>query len=283
MSRWLWLLLAISIPSLALAQDEELIALIRKTQAALKDQELDAALDLAQKCVKLDGKSSASHFILGEVYAARRESKDAIEEYNRVLELEPTNVTALDHRGGEYFKQGKIEDCITDFEKYLKARPAAYPAHWRYGIACYYAGRFADGVKQFKAGEVEFGDDVENIFWHYLCNARIDGAEKAREKMLKLEGIKQDTRIPMMDILALIQDKSTPEKVLAAVTKAKLPANAEKEALFYANLYIGLNYEALGNAAKAKEHLEAADKLQISHYMWDVGHTDLLLRKMKTK
>jgi len=264
-----------------LAADEDVTPLLNKVQTALKAGDTKAAIELAKEAVKLDSKSGKAQFYLGEAFAAERKHIDAIAAYDKAFELDPKLLGALDRRGGENFKLGKIEECMTDFEKYLKARPDAYPGHWRFGIACFYAGRFADGAKQFKAGEVEFGDDVENVFWHYLCNAKLDGVEKAREKMLKLDPSKPDRRVGFMEIYELIQGKSTPEKILAIVEDPKLPDASKTERMFYAHLYIGLNYEAEGNKVKALEHLKKADALKIGHYMWDVGHVHLLLANKK--
>ncbi|HEY8503176.1 MAG TPA: hypothetical protein VIL46_01240, partial [Gemmataceae bacterium] len=174
--------------------------------------------------------------------------------------------------GGELFKLGRIEECIRAFEKFLKLRPDAYPSHWRYGIACYYAGRYEDGAKQFKAGEAVFGDDVENAFWHFLCNARAHGVEKARAALLK---VGPDRRIPMMEIYAMVGGKSTPEKVLARAADPELPEAGKRERMFYAHLYIALYYEAHGDKEKTLEHMKKADELKIGHYMWDVAHVHL--------
>jgi len=86
----------------------------------------------------------------------------------------------------------------------------------------------------------------------------------------------------MMRVMELIDGKATPTEVVETAEKAKLDGPAKTEALFYAHLYVGLNYEAEGNAAKCQEHLtQAVDKYKIGHYMWDVAHVHL--ERMKKK
>ena len=68
----------------------------------------------------------------------------------------------------------------------------------------------------------------------------------------------RDGRIPMKEVYALYRGKGTVDEVLAAAGSAT--ANARVDALFYAHLYLGLYFDALGNSAKAREHITKAVK-----------------------
>src|SRR5205085_3146196 len=129
-----------------------------------------------------------------------------------------------------------------DFNTYLKAYPKQEPGHWRRGISFYYAGKYAEGAKQFNDGQVDFADDVENVFWHFLCNARKDGIEKARKQLLTLKGT--DRRVPMMKINDMLHGKATPAEVIEVAEKADLKNGPATEAKFYGHLYVALYYEA---------------------------------------
>ena len=121
---------------------------------------------------------------------------------------------------------------------------------------------------------------MENVFWHFLCNARKDGIAKARKNLLVLKG--PDTRIPLMKTYEMLQGKAKPEDVIKTAEDAKLTGAAKNEAMFYGHLYVALYYEAEGNAAKCKEHLMAAvEKYKIGHYMWDVANVHLARIKKK--
>jgi lipoprotein NlpI len=88
----------------------------------------------------------------------------------------------------------------------------------------------------------------------------------------------------MMQIYALYQGKTKPDDVFVAAREG-MPDERELNArLFYANLYVGLYYEAAGEAAKAQTHIiEAATKHPIAHYMGDVArvHQEMLQRSAK--
>jgi lipoprotein NlpI len=202
-------------------------------------------------------------------HAAAGEHRAAIADYDRLLELDPDYALAYDQRGSQYFVLGEIEKSIADFDHYLALKPDQEAWHWKRGISYYYAGRYDEGRRQFEGYQTVDDSDVENAVWRYLCMARDQGAPAAREGLLK---IKTDARVPMMEIYALYAGKATPEGVLAAARAGSPTPEALNARLFYAHLYLGLFYEAAGDAARAKAHLQtAARKHKIGHYMWNVA------------
>src|SRR5205085_5258473 len=146
--------------------------------------------------------------------------------------------------------------------------PERAPHHWQRGISLYYAGRFEDGVKQFELHQTVNPNDVENAVWHFLCNARATSPEKARKALIPIEN---DGRVPMMQIHALFKGDAKPEDVIKTA-EAGTPSAAElNDRLFYAHLYLGIYFEAIGENAKAREHiLKSVDDYKSEHYMGDV-------------
>jgi lipoprotein NlpI len=253
---------------------------VKQARAALKKGDIAAAMTAAQKAVEADSKSAVAVFTRGDVYAAQRKHAEAIKDFDTSLALDKTYLLAIDRRGGERFKLGMIDESIADFNTYLKAFPKEEAAHWRRGISFYYAAKYSEGAKQFFDGQEAYGADVENVFWHFLCNARKDGLEKARKGLLKLKG--PDRRIPMMRIHDMLQGKAKPADVIETAEKAKLEGEDANEARFYGHLYVALYHEAEGQSDKCKEHLTAAvEKYKIGHYMWDVANVHLARMKKK--
>src|SRR6266851_2288371 len=172
-------------------------------------------------------------------------------------------------RGAEQFKLGHIQQSLADFDRAIQLDPAQAPYHWQRGITLYYAGRYEDGRKQFELHQTVNGNDVENAAWRYLCMARAGTVEEARASILPIE---HDSRVPMMQIYALYKGKTGVDEVLAA-------AGSSNDGLFYAHLYIGLYYEAAGNAKGARDHISRAVKQTADHYMGDVARVHLQLLK----
>lgn len=218
--------------------------------------------------------------LIGEANRLFKERKydDALDRLNAALKIDADSEAAIDLRGSVHYMKGNFKQAVADFDQFLKLRPKDFNGHWRRGIALYYVGRYADGVKQFEGYEKVDTSDVENTFWHWMCKYRADGAEAARKALLKTG---KDRRQPMNEVLALIQGKATPKEVLTAAEGVKDEAE-RKSALFYGHLYLGLYHDVLGEKKKALEHLEqAAGPYKIGHYMGEVArvHRDWLKAK----
>jgi lipoprotein NlpI len=177
-------------------------------------------------------------------------------------------------RGEEHFRQAQIAESIADFDRQVKLQPNQAAQHWQRGIAYYYAGEYEKGARQFELHRTVNPEDVENAAWHFLCVVRapkgsIDAARK------NLIPVTRDSRIPMQLIQQLFAGTKAPEDVLRALEEV---GGTSK---FYADLYVGLYYEAIGRdneslrlIARAKDN-PAATK----NYMGDVARVHVVLRK----
>ncbi|MFM8703884.1 MAG: hypothetical protein ACKOHG_08445 [Planctomycetia bacterium] len=81
----------------------------------------------------------------------------------------------------------------------------------------------------------------------------------------------------MNQVMDLYAGRCEPADVLAAADRGA--GEARRNQLCYAHLYLGLFFEATGNAAKAREHmLEAAGAFSMVHYMGKVAAVHCRLR-----
>jgi lipoprotein NlpI len=255
------------------ADDETAEDLIRQARTALANGRETEALTLADRAVQAEPESANSHLFRAMLHANARRHDLAITDLDVVIQLEPTAPNMYNLRGAEHFKLGHIGAAIVDFDKYLELRPDEEPHHWQRGIAYYYAGRFKDGARQFDVHKTVNPNDVENAVWRYLCMTPTVGVKKARDELLSTKG---DSRVPMKEIHALYAGKGSVADVMAATQADKPIPRALNQRLFYANLYIGLYYESLGDAKRAREHItRAVQSHKIGHYMWDVGKVHL--------
>lgn len=200
---------------------------------------------------------------------------EAVEKLSLAIKAKPDAAAPYYQRGRELFRGGKAREAVADFNTYIARRPDHASRQWERGIALYYAGDFVEGAKQFELYQTFHNADVENAAWRYLCQVRASGEEKAeaiaaaRKSILEIE---RDARVPMMEIYDLYRGKLSPDDVLAAAKADSPPAGELNARLFYAHLYIGLWHEVQGDAAKAREHIIAAEGRRIGHTMWDVAH-----------
>ena len=173
------------------------------------------------------------------------------------------------------FHAGRIAQSVAGFDRVAKLVPNYAPQLWQRGIALYYAGRFKDCRAQFESHRTVNPNDVENAAWHFLCVARAESPARAKAALLP---VGPDLRKPMREIYKMYRGDFSPDQVMEAAGDGSDP-----EASFYAHLYVGLYYEATGDARRALEHITAAtdDRFADAGYMHGVArvHRDLLTRK----
>ncbi len=208
--------------------------------------------------------------------AGRGEHAQAVQKLDRAIEREPKAADIYYWRGRSHFCQGEIKKAVADFDQLVKLTPKVESRQWERGIALYYAEEWERGAKQFELYQTYHDNDVENSVWRYLCVARDQGVAKAQQTMLP---IKNDPRVPMMQIYDLYRGKSKPADVLAAIEGKDFSERERTARAFYAHLYIGLWYEAAGDAELSAKHMKLAEEHKIGHYMWDVAHVHRLMRQ----
>jgi lipoprotein NlpI len=161
---------------------------------------------------------------------------------------------ALLDRAVAEFSKGRIAESASAFDELARLAPAEAPYLWQRGIALYYAGRYRDCRAQFESHRTVNADDVENAAWHFLCVARAESPQAARAALLP---VGPDSRVPMREVYVMFMGSTTADAVLKA-------AGTRPQARFYGHLYIGLYSEAIGDAARAREHIELAAQPQFA-------------------
>jgi len=170
------------------------------------------------------------------------------------------------------FLSGRVAESVVGFDRLAALAPGSAAELWQRGIALYYAGRYQDCRAQFEAHRRVNPNDVENAAWHFLCVARAESPEKARAALLP---VGPDARVPMRQIYDLFRGRLTPQAVLGA-------AGGRPDGEFYAHLYLGLYFEATGDAARAREQITAAadDRYaEVGGYMHAVAKVHLGVRR----
>jgi lipoprotein NlpI len=220
---------------------------------------------------------------LAKIAALAREGHHAkaIALASDAIDADPRAADAYYLRARSRFCNYEIPAALADFDRYIELRPQLASRQWERGIACYYAGEFKKGAEQFELYQTYHDNDVENSVWRFLCLVPLDGLEKARTTMLP---IRNDRRIPMMQVYQLYRGELSVDEVFAAIDRDQPNEKDRAGRMFYARLYVGLYYEALGNEELAKKYiLQAAEGHRetesINRYMWAVA--DVHARKYR--
>ncbi|MAT15302.1 MAG: hypothetical protein CMJ46_08540 [Planctomyces sp.] len=187
----------------------------------------------------------------------------------------------LSARGDQYFFSGKFTEAVADYNAMCERDPDLEDSHWRRGIAWYYAGEYQKAAGQFERYHSFDNVDRENGIWRYFSQLRAYGEERAQKDLLKYE---KDDREPFPLLYQLFAGKVTGDEILKQIGQVFLSDLEREKRLFYAELYIGLNYAAHDEDEKAIPHLKRAVANEWApeagygpHYMWQVGRVQLEL------
>ncbi len=169
--------------------------------------------------------------------------------------------------GDLYLRAGSVEPATQQFNRYVKEQPGQLPYLWQRGISLYFTGDYDEATEQFEVHRTVNPNDVENAAWHFLCVAKSQSVEKAKQLVLPAPG---DPRLPMKEVLEMLSSGDR-EAVLARVDALPIGSDGRKSAAFYGDFYLGLYADALGEMKTAQKYLTRAAKDAPHNYMGDVA------------
>lgn len=213
----------------------------------------------------------------------------SLADAQQAIEANPKEINAYSRRGDANFFLGNFDNAVADYDRMVELDDSLANSHWRRGIALFYAGRYKDAAAQFESYHSFDQVDRENGIWRYLSQHKAHGRDKAREGLLKYA---KDDREPFPSVYKLFSGAMTPEEIEEQIATAKISKDEREKRLFYANLYIGLNYAVEGQADAARRYLDLATRNTWGpaagygpNYMWHVGrvHEQLLRESVKRK
>jgi lipoprotein NlpI len=250
--------------------------LLNGAQAAQMRSNHVQAFELVGRAIALDPKNPQCFYVRGRLHASNREHASAIADFDRVLQMEPRAKEVYLFRGFEHFKLSHFDRAIADFDAFVQAVPSQGPYQWQRGIACYYAGRYEDARRQFELHHTVNSNDVENVIWHFASVARARGLDAARRAVLRIQ---LEPRGFVRQLHDLLTGQAKPEEVLKAATDSYSSRAQRQQQEFHAHFYVGLYYELIGDAKKARHYItQAAEDFALDTYMGSVArvHADLL-------
>ncbi len=151
-----------------IAEDQRKIAQA-ETLRARKQNFVDNDLInvMAGRLIDLSHSQEASfwHQIKAGALSQIGNHREAIKEYDLVLQLDPKNLRAKFARGYEHYTQREAEEALQDTESYLQKVPGKWIAHQNRGIFLSLLGRYdeaekelREAIRQFRVEGGEFGE-----------------------------------------------------------------------------------------------------------------------------
>lgn len=222
-----------------------------------------------------DAPSAAAPLTADQIVNLTKGFEKSVADASKAIEANSENLNAYSRRGDGYFFLGQFEKAVADYNQMIQLDESQSNSHWRRGIALFYAGRYKDAAAQFESYHSFDQVDRENGIWRYLSQHKAYGRAKAREGLLKYE---KDDREPFPAVYQLFAGTIQPAEIIQRIETADIPRDEREKRLFYAHLYIGLNYAVEDESAAAQRHLRFATLNKWGpnagygpNYMWHVA------------
>ncbi|MBD3676745.1 MAG: hypothetical protein HUJ26_24830 [Planctomycetaceae bacterium] len=216
----------------------------------------------------------------------QKQRRQQLEQLTQMIEENPERLDLYSRRGDLSFFLGDSEQAVSDYDKMVELSPSIDASHWRRGIALFYTGKYKEAAAQFDRYHSFDDVDRENGIWRYLSHYKAFGKEKARAELLKYE---KDDREPFPSVYKLFAGKIAPEQILKEIETAEISEPQRESRIFYASLYIGMNYVVEEKPELAKKTLKKmlgntwGPKAGYGpNFMWEVGRLQYELLQSQT-
>ncbi len=110
---------------------------------------IDKSRTACQQAVRLDDKMPSAHVCLGALSAGTGNYQEAVREFERAVENEPTNDAAFRGLAGAYEHLGKPEDAEKTYRRAIDLRPHYWSGYNWLGVLYYRQARFREAAEMF--------------------------------------------------------------------------------------------------------------------------------------
>jgi len=182
-------------------------------------------------------------------------------------------VSQYSRRGDLHVFLVKFEEAVKDYEKVNELDPTQEGKNWRLGIAYYLAGDFDKSIATFEKYYQGDKEDRETGLWHFMAVAGKTSVAEAQIKMLKYN---TEAKAPFNTLYDLFQGKYETQEFFRDLYDRNL--SAKQDVMFYARLYAGIFEEVNERPETAAKFIKMAYDSQWGRkasdgpgYMWQIA------------
>ncbi len=184
-------------------------------------QDVDAAIRLAQKALETDPDSVLAHGVLARAYTLQQKYDLGLAESERALQINPSDAEVVATRAAVLLWTGQIDEAIAagELAGRLNGNLGPEPA-LNLGIAYMLKGRYGDAVKVLEAGRVRYPGYATLDFPLAGAYAELGRADDAREALES--GRSKDPYLDLAGFGTRFQDPALKRRIQESLRKAGL-------------------------------------------------------------
>lgn len=158
--------------------------------SATKDKGLIAKSQQAcSKAINMGNSGAAGHVCLGVMESGTGKYEEAVDQFQRAVQLEPSNEDAYIGLGGAYERLGKTQDAENTYKKIIALRPSYWRGYNLLGAFYLRQAQYEDAAKMFQKvieRTPESFRGYANMGAAYLYEAKYEEAIKPLQQSLAL-------------------------------------------------------------------------------------------------
>ena len=156
------------IESGSLSKKNLIVAYNDRGNAYGRKGEYALALEDFNKVIELNPEDSDAYYNRGLTHKNQQDYDHAIEDYSRAIKLNPRYVNAYNNRGNVYGRKSDYKAAVTDFNHTIFLSPDHASAYFNRGLAYYSQGLYTLAIEDLqKAIELnpKYSRAYENLAW----------------------------------------------------------------------------------------------------------------------
>ncbi len=184
---------------------------------------LDRARELAAASLALDESNSGTHTLLAHVYMWTRQHDPAIREYERALDLAPTDPNTLRDLGLGLLFAGRTEEAIAFVERGmdLDPRPGVnFPL--ALGLAYTVLERYEQAIAELEEALTLNPNSMHAALALAECNSALGRGDEARHYVAQALAINPQITVDIFRARVPFRDPSTTERLVGLLQQAGL-------------------------------------------------------------
>jgi eukaryotic-like serine/threonine-protein kinase len=151
---------------------------------------LEEGLVAAEKALRLDPDLAEAHYARGRLLstpAGHWAREQAIQELRRAIQLNPNLADAHDELGAVYWHIGVLDKALEEFRKVLALDPGNRLAEHRMAVVLVYQGKYEEGLRILRTVPREFNPSIVtyHFAWTLILSGRSEEASTVIEDYLR--------------------------------------------------------------------------------------------------
>lgn len=154
-----------------------------------KNKEFEKAIEEYNKVIELDTNNAEVHINLGVIYKDKGALDKAVEEYKKALTIDPWLEAGYNNLGVMYFLKGNYAEAIKQYQKAVEINPKNLESYINLGVVYGMQKRGEEAVRAFQTAisiNPQHAETFYNLAVVYDENGEIDKALRYYSKFVEL-------------------------------------------------------------------------------------------------